>query len=87
MKEALFGSLASFLKADNFEGKRLFIRDFDGLAFLSRLVCENYTTRLHKRILQLLNDLLMNDDSIFGVEVNGDKFYVRRFMSHKDDVI
>jgi hypothetical protein len=29
----------------------------------------------------------MNDDSIFGLEVNGDKFYVRRFMSHKDDVI
>jgi hypothetical protein len=38
-------------------------------------------------VLQLLNDLLMNDDTIFGLEANGDKFYVRRFMSHKEDVI
>ena len=35
----------------------------------------------------MLNDLLMNDDSIFGLEPNGDKFYVRRFMSHKEEVI
>ena len=87
MKEALFGSLSSFLKAENFESKRLFIRDYDGLAFLSRLVCETLTLKLQKRVLQLLNDLLMNDDSIFGLEPNGDKFYVRRFMSHKEDVI
>ena len=39
LKEAIFGSLSSFLKADNFESKRLFIRDYDGLAFLSRLIC------------------------------------------------
>lgn len=35
----------------------------------------------------MLNDLLLNDDSIFGMEPNGDRFYVRRFMSHKEDVI
>jgi len=35
----------------------------------------------------LLNDLLMNDDSIFGLEPNGDRFYVRRFISHKEEVI
>jgi len=29
----------------------------------------------------------MNDDSIFGLEPNGDRFYVRRFISHKDDLI
>jgi hypothetical protein len=87
LKEALFGSLSSLLKADNFEGKRLFIRDYDGLAFLARLVCQPLTIKLQKRVLQLLNDLLMNDDLIFGLEVNGDKFYVRRFMSHKEDVI
>jgi hypothetical protein len=87
MKEALFGSLSSFLKAENFESKRLFIRDYDGLAFISRLVCESLTIRLQRRVLQLLNDLLMNDDSIFGTEPNGDRFYVRRFISHKEDVI
>ena len=87
LKEAIFGSLSSFLKADNFESKRLFIRDYDGLAFLSRLICQDLTLRLQKRVLQLLNDLLMNDDSIFGPEQNGDRFYVRRFFSHKEDVL
>ena len=29
----------------------------------------------------------MYDDNIFGTEPNGDKFYVRRFYSHRDDVV
>ena len=87
LREAIFGALSSFLKADNFDSKRLFIRDYDGLAFISKLVCEDLTLKLQKRVLQLLNDLLMNDDSIFGLEPNGDRFYVRRFISHKDDLI
>jgi len=29
----------------------------------------------------------MYDDNIFGSEPNGDKFYVRRFYSHRDDVV
>ena len=51
LKEAVFGSLSSFLKAENFESKRLFIRDYDGLAFLSRLVCSDLTLKLQKRVL------------------------------------
>lgn len=31
VKEAVFNSLSSYLKGDNFEGKRLFIKDYDGL--------------------------------------------------------
>lgn len=39
IKEALFSALSSFIKAENFNAKRLFIRDFDGLAFMTRLLC------------------------------------------------
>lgn len=87
MKEALFGALSNFLKADNFEGKRLFIRDFDGLAFLTRQICAEYPLRFTKKVLQLTNDLVINDDMIFGNDPNGDRFFVRRFFTHKDEVI
>ena len=29
----------------------------------------------------------MYDDFIFGEEKNGDKFFVRRFCSHRDDLL
>lgn len=29
----------------------------------------------------------MNDDRIFGDEPNGDRFYVRRYFTHRDDVL
>jgi hypothetical protein len=87
MKESLFSSLSNFLKGHNFEGKRLFIRDYDGLAFLTKLFCTELPLRFRKKIIMLLNDLVMYDDHIFGNEPNGDKFYVRRFYTHRDDVI
>ena len=40
VKDAIFGSLASWIKADNFEGKRRFINDQQGLGFLVSLVCD-----------------------------------------------
>ena len=40
LKDAMFGSLASWIKADNFEGKRRFIQDQQGLEFLTSLVCD-----------------------------------------------
>jgi len=65
----------------------LFIRDFDGLAFLTDLLCSDHALRFRKKILMLFGDLVQYDDNIFGTEPNGDKFYVRRFYSHRDDVI
>lgn len=43
LKDAIFGSLASWIKADNFEGKRRFIEDQQGLEFLTRLLCDSST--------------------------------------------
>lgn len=70
LKDAIFGSLASWIKADNFEGKRRFINDQQGLEFLSSLVCnasvnEAFTMRLKKKVLNLINDLVINDDGIY----------------------
>jgi len=87
VKEALFMSLSNLIKADHFEGKRLFIRDFDGLAFLNRLCIGDYSSRFQRKLLSLLNDLCTYDDFIFGQEPNGDKFFVRRFFTHRDDLI
>lgn len=87
VKEAIFQALSSFVKGPNFEGKRRLVRDFDGLAFLTQLVCTQHSLRFHKKQLQLLYDLVINDDMIFGNEPNGDKCYVRRYFTHRDDVI
>lgn len=70
LKDALFGSLASWIKADNFMGKRKFINEQQGLEFLSSLVCdttvnEAFTMRLKKKVLNLVNDLVLNDDGIY----------------------
>lgn len=35
----------------------------------------------------MTNDLVINDDMIFGNDQNGDRFFVRRFFTHKDEVI
>jgi len=40
LKDALFGSLSAWLKADNFEGKRRFLGEKQGLDFLTRLLCD-----------------------------------------------
>lgn len=62
LREALFTALSNFLKADNFEGKRLFIRDFDGLQFVTNFVVAENNLKFSKKVLTLLNDLVMNDD-------------------------
>lgn len=78
MKESIFGSLSAFLKADNFDGKRKFIQEYGGLEFLSRQVCspqaQEYSLRLKKKIMNLVNDFVLNDDSIF----DKDPVFVRK---------
>lgn len=70
LKDAVFGTLATWIKADNFEGKRRFIEEKQGLEYLSRLVCDtnvnqNFTMRLRKKIANLIADLVTNDDGIY----------------------
>ena len=78
LKDAVFGSLAAWIKADNFEGKRRFINDTNGLDFLKRLLCDpavnsTFNIRLKKRVMNLINDLVTNDDGIFEEQ----PFFVR----------
>ena len=87
MKDAVFGALYSLLKATNFESKRLFISEYDGLAFLERLVCAELNVKLHRRVLQLLNDLLTNDEFIFAQEPSGDKNRVHNYFTQNQQVI
>lgn len=70
LKDAIFGSLSFWIKADNFEGKRRFINEQQGLEFLSSLICdttvnEAFTMRLKKKVVNLINDLVINDDGIY----------------------
>ena len=80
-KDAIFGSLSAWIKADNFEGKRRFINDKNGLDFLKRLVCDpevnqTFNIRLKKRVMNLINDLVTNDDGIYVEQ----PFFVRDFF-------
>jgi len=58
------------LKADNFDGKRIFIQEYGGIEFLTRQVCSDqaneYSLRLKKKIMNLINDFVLNDDGIFA---------------------
>jgi len=59
LKDAIFGSLAAWIKADNFEGKRRFINEQQGLEFLSSLVSDSsinqaFTMRLKKKVMNLV---------------------------------
>ena len=68
------------MKADNFEGKRRFINDEQGLQFLSSLVCDasvnqTFNIRLKKKVVNLIHDLVLNDDGIY----NENPFFVRAF--------
>lgn len=56
-KEAVFGALSSFIRSENFEGKRRFIQEFGGLDFISSLMNDDVATkslRLYKKVLLLL---------------------------------
>ena len=87
MKNAIFGSLYKLINAQNVKGKLLFIKDYDGLAVLERLLSEDLTIKLQKVVFQLLNDLLKNDEQISGLELNGEKRHFRKYFAQKKDLI
>lgn len=65
-KEAVFSSLSSFLRAENFVGKREFIGKMGGLQFLAAALHEKENSeRLLKKVIILMYDLVLNDDGIF----------------------
>lgn len=65
-REAVFGSLSSFLRSENFAGKREFISKKGGLQFLAATLHEKTNSeRLLKKVLILMHDLVLNDDGIF----------------------
>ena len=61
LQEAFFSSLFSFLKGENTEGKRLFIREYAGIALLKELILKDLTRTFLRQLLQLLYDLLKED--------------------------
>ena len=71
MKNSVFSCLTAWLKTENFEGKRRFVRDKNGLGLVGRLVFQvvhdegNFNPRLRLNIHRLLHDLVLNDDDIF----------------------
>lgn len=65
----------------NFEGKRLFITKYDGLNFIEQLLINEQigqSTKLVRRILSLLYDLIICDSKTFEKE---DPTYVRKHVT------
>ena len=78
-------ALSSYLRADNFEGKREFLKEFNGLELLFGIIMNdsNATLRLHKKVLILLYDFVLNDDRIF----TDNKFYVRNSLAENSHLV
>ena len=84
LREAVLSALSSFIRSDNFPGKRQFITKLNGLELLCEWNCMKgdeekkmfgspaQTRKIRLKLLQLLYDLILNDDSIYN-----DGFYVR----------
>jgi len=83
-REAVFSSLASFVKGNNFPAKKKFIEEFDGIVFCASLLNDETATsslRLYKRLLVLMNDLVINDDMIMP----NDPKFVRNYFGVGDN--
>lgn len=83
-KEATFSALSSFIRADNFQGKVKFIKEFNGLEFLASLLCDelaNESIRLYRKVILLINDLILNDD---GIDTNNPTL-VRNFFATENN--
>lgn len=83
-REAVFSALASFVKGNNFPAKKKFVEEFDGIAFCASLMNDetaNSSIRLYKRLLILMNDLVVNDDLI----LSNDPKFVRNYFGVGDN--
>jgi len=83
-KEAIFGALSSFLRSENFIGKREFISKMGGLQFLAATLHEKSNSeRLLKKVLFLMYDLVLNDDNIF----EDNETYVRKTFGEQMNIV
>lgn len=88
-KESVLGCLRAFMSATNFAGKRAFVEQYKGIDLLAQLICADpqsevkKAVRLQKKVLFLLNDLVVNDDNI----KTDDKQYVRRCLGTSEEFI
>jgi hypothetical protein len=74
-KEAVLGALSSFLRAENYEGKKEFIKNKNGLQWLNLVLQDkDMSERMSKKVLFLIYDLVTLDDKVFPE----DKKYTRR---------
>jgi len=65
-KEAVLGALSSFLRAQNYEGKKEFIKSKNGLQWLNLVLQDkSMSARMSKKVLFLINDLVTLDKSVF----------------------
>lgn len=65
-KEAVLGALSSFLRAENYEGKKEFIKNKNGLQWLSLVLQDkSLGDRMSKKVLFLINDLVTLDKEVF----------------------
>jgi hypothetical protein len=61
-KDAVFSAIYSLLKGENLEGKRLFMKEYDGLNFIERLIKQDQPLRLQSTIMEFLFDLLSDQE-------------------------
>ena len=83
MSEAIFTSISTLIKAENFDGKRRYIKDFDGLGQLTRLLLSDCSIRYRRKQLSLLVDLLMFDQYI----IPENKLHTRQYFGGNGDVV
>ena len=82
-KEAVLGSLSSFLRARNFNSKRLFVQHMNGLKFLENVLSEgSFSVRIQRKALTLTYDLVLNDEHI----VEGQPTYVRTTLGNEINI-
>jgi hypothetical protein len=70
----------------NFPSKRKFVKEFDGLMFIADLLNDETATlsyRLYKKVLILMNDLVVNDEMI----LQDDPTFVRNYFANGDNKV
>lgn len=94
MREIMIGCLLSFIKAENFAAKAIFVKERQGLEKLSGWLTisgdeqeQKYgkaaqLRKIRLKLLQLTSDLCLNDDSIYGKGT-----FVRDFFGKQQAVI
>ena len=90
LQEAVLNALASYLKGNNFPGKRVYIADMNGYQQLAReLQAKDTDRKVRVKLVQILNDFVLNDDSIldFGFRIRNELTADLKTMTCLTDII